>query len=347
MRILVDILHPAHVHFFRNFIRQMQRRGHRILVTARKKDIALDLLRLYRIPYKKISTLRTGFINLAFELAVRDLRMLRIARRFRPDVLVGVMGPSIATVGRLLGIPSIVFYNNEKATFSNTITYPLATRVITSSSYQGPVRGRHLTYKGYHETAYLHPKWFRPDASVLRDAGIRKGEQFFVVRTVSWQASHDIADKGFDSTVRTRRLMDRLSEHGRVLITSEQQLPRELELFRCRIPYHKMHSLLYYATMFIGESATMACEAALLGTPAIFVCRSERGYINELEKDYGLAYHCTDQESAEKRIFALLRKGPAGLAAEWKRKQAKLNRDCIDVTGFMADFIEKRKWERS
>ncbi|WP_274925696.1 hypothetical protein [Methanogenium marinum] len=29
--------HPAHVHLFRNFISEMQNRGHEFLVTARKR----------------------------------------------------------------------------------------------------------------------------------------------------------------------------------------------------------------------------------------------------------------------------------------------------------------------
>ncbi len=40
MRILVDIGHPAHVHFFKNFIWEMEKRGHEFIVTARDKDVA-------------------------------------------------------------------------------------------------------------------------------------------------------------------------------------------------------------------------------------------------------------------------------------------------------------------
>ena len=34
---------------------------------------------------------------------------------------------------------------------------------------------------------------------------------------------------------------------------------------------------MYYADLFVGESATMASEYAVLGTPAIFVSTSRRG----------------------------------------------------------------------
>ena len=47
MRILIDIGHPAHVHYFKNFIWQMQKKGHEFMITARDKEVALNLLDKY------------------------------------------------------------------------------------------------------------------------------------------------------------------------------------------------------------------------------------------------------------------------------------------------------------
>ena len=43
--------------------------------------------------------------------------------------------------------------------------------------------------------------------------------------------------------------------------------------------------------MVIGESATMASEAACLGIPAIFISNTGRGYTTEQDKKYGLIKH--------------------------------------------------------
>ena len=56
MKILLDILHPAHVHFFRNTITNLKKEGHNVLITARDKDLTLKLLDLYKIAYNCIST---------------------------------------------------------------------------------------------------------------------------------------------------------------------------------------------------------------------------------------------------------------------------------------------------
>jgi predicted glycosyltransferase len=44
MRILIDIGHPAHVHYFKNAINQLQQRGHAVFVVAREKEVSFRLL---------------------------------------------------------------------------------------------------------------------------------------------------------------------------------------------------------------------------------------------------------------------------------------------------------------
>ena len=51
MKILIDIGHPAHVHYFKNFIWIMQKNGHEFCITARNKEVALELLDNYGLNY--------------------------------------------------------------------------------------------------------------------------------------------------------------------------------------------------------------------------------------------------------------------------------------------------------
>ena len=52
MNILVDIGHPAHVHFFKNFIWEMQKRNHKLFINTVNKDVTLDLLEKYNFKYE-------------------------------------------------------------------------------------------------------------------------------------------------------------------------------------------------------------------------------------------------------------------------------------------------------
>ena len=89
MRILFDITHPAHVHFFRYLIGRLSYEGHQVLVTVRDKDVTLGLLEELGIAHICVSKRRAGLFCAAGELVVRNVRLLREARRFRPDLLVG------------------------------------------------------------------------------------------------------------------------------------------------------------------------------------------------------------------------------------------------------------------
>ena len=71
-QLLVDILHPTHVHLFRGFIGEMQARRHEVLVTAWDKDIATDLLRAFGIPHRTLSAQRAGAASMLAEFARRS-----------------------------------------------------------------------------------------------------------------------------------------------------------------------------------------------------------------------------------------------------------------------------------
>ena len=133
-------------------------------ITARDKDRSVELLRAFGLPYQQISAQKSG-AGLAVEMAQRTPRLMKIMRSFRPDVMTGIMGPSIAVARalRLPRVPAVVFYDTEFAVQTNRVVYPLAYSVCTPDCYQGKVRGRHPQYAGYHELAYLHPNRFTPD----------------------------------------------------------------------------------------------------------------------------------------------------------------------------------------
>lgn len=340
MRALIDILHPAHVHFFKGFRRQMINRGHEVLVTAREKDVAVPLLDRLDIPHEVLSRQRTG-LGLGLEMLTRTARLISVTRRFRPDVMTGIMGPSIAVAGRLLRIPAVIFYDTEFATQTNWFAYPLATAVCTPDCYQGRVRGNHITYPGYHELAYLHPNRFEPRPDRLAPFGVSAEEPYFVVRFVSWEASHDGREVALDLDQK-RTLVDALRSRGRVVITSETPLPADLEELRSTGPVEDVHHLLAFARLMVGESATMASEAAVLGTPAVFIATTGRGYTDDQEQRYGLVRHFKDAQfdDALNCVNAFLASGT--LEDDARKARSELLRDKIDVTEWMVEFFNSR-----
>jgi len=73
---------------------------------------------------------------------------------------------------------------------------PFVDTIWTPSCFKGDMGRKHVRYDGYKELAYLHPKYFTPDKSVLDDIGQNEGEPFIILRFVSWSATHDIGEHG-------------------------------------------------------------------------------------------------------------------------------------------------------
>ncbi|HEV8529696.1 MAG TPA: DUF354 domain-containing protein [Actinomycetes bacterium] len=345
MRILIDILHPAHVHFFRNFHDEMAGRGHDLCITARDKDRSVDLLREFGLPYQQISAQHQRG-GLAVEMVQRTRRLLSVIRTFGPDVLTGIMGPSIAVAGRLRRVPAVVFYDTEFAVQTNRFVYPLAHSVCTPDCYQGRVRGRHVQYPGYHELAYLHPNRFQADPRRLSAFGVSPEEPYSVVRFVSWQATHDRHERGLTSAQK-RNLIDILQARGgRVLISSEAPLPTDLAGLEVKGSVGQIHHLLAHAQLFVGESATMSSEAAVLGVPAVFIATTGRGYTDDEEKRYGLVQHFTDDQY-EQAIAAIEKLSSEPPREFGQAARARLLAEKIDVTGWMVDYFESTFAEAS
>jgi uncharacterized protein len=340
VRVLIDILHPAHVHFFRHFHQEMCRRGHQIHITARAKECSTDLLERFGLAHTVVSQQQSG-VRLAGEMVQRTYRLAQVARRFHPDVMTGIMGPSIAVAGALLRIPAVIFYDTEFAVQTNWFTYPLAHSVCTPDCYRGRVRGTHVTYPGYHELAYLHPNRFTADIERVRAFGLAPEERFSIVRFVSWGAVHDRRERGLTAGQK-RRLVESLLRFGRVLISSEGSLPADLKPLGLVGPVESIHHLMARAELVVGESATMASEAAVLGVPAVFIATTGRGYIDDQEKRYGLVrhFHETEFEEALAAIEGLLGAGSPRLRGAQARDQ--LLAEKIDVTGWMIDYFETR-----
>lgn len=335
--ILIDIGHPAHVHFFRNPIRIWQESDCTIFVTSRKKEIATDLLDALRIPHQVISAQnRGGAVNLGRELLGRNRNLLRVISRVKPDIMVGIGGVFIAQTGFLRRIPSLVFYDTENATLSNLITYPFCSLVAVPECYSAWLPPWHLRYPGYHELSYLHPEVFAPDRQIALDCGLDPERKNFLIRTVSWQASHDLKEKGWDLALLTATVQH-LARVGKVMISAEGNLPPELQPFAYSGPPEKIHHLLAHLDLFIGESATMASECAVLGVPAIYAANTGRGYTDEQEKRYGLVRNIRELswQPIQEAVDTMLAVPPT----EWEERRARLLRDKINVAGFVADLV--------
>lgn len=337
MKVLIDIGHPAHVHFYKNIAWTMQKNGHEVLVTAREKDVTVDLLDSYGFNYEVLSRMGNGKGNLMKEWAGRDMKLLKVAHKFDPDVLTGILNPCVAHVAWLMHKKSLIFTDTEHAKLANRATLPFADMVFTPTSYATDIGKKQIRYNGYHELAYLHPAHFRPDPDFLSSLDLGGNERIIVLRFVSWGASHDAGQHGVTNKL---EMVRELEKYGKVFITSEQKLEPELEQYRIHLRPEKLHDLLYYSSLYVGDGGTTAVESAILGTPSIYVSSlvGTMGNFTELEEKYGLMYSFNDSGQALRKAVEILNNKHA--KQEWNKKKDDLIRDKIDVTGFVVAYMD-------
>ncbi|NCC50453.1 MAG: DUF354 domain-containing protein [Spartobacteria bacterium] len=330
MKVLIDLQHPAHLHFFRHAARRLQAEGHEVRFTGRNKDILEELAQHLDIPVEVFGTARKGVVNLARELCYRQWKLWQYTRAFKPDVIMAIAGTCVSAVGRLRGVPTYIFYDTEHATLSNLVAYPFATCIYVPRCYRKSIRWNHKRYNGYHELAYLHPHYFTPDPTVLREAGVAEGELFSIMRMVNWGAAHDLGYEGF-SPANLTWAVETLAKHGRVFISCEGEMPAPLEPYRLRVDVTRAHDLMAYAALIFGESATMCSEGAVLGVPGIYMDPVGRGYTDEQEREYGLVFNYTSrtQHLAIQKADEIL----TGYDREtWREKGRRLVADKVDVS---------------
>lgn len=340
MRILVNIGHPAHVHFFKNFIWKMLDRGHQVFISSVDKDVTLNLLNSYRFEYHLSGKRGCNLFENAKEILLRDMHVYYLQRKNQIDIITGIADIFGAHISKITRAKSIVFTDTEHARLSNIATFPFADVICTPSCFNRDLGKKQLRYNGYHEMAYLHPNYFRPNKVTLDNLGLSTNDNYTVLRLISWGASHDIGHSGIKNI---QKFVKTLERYGPLFITSEKPLPGKLEKLRIKLPPTELHNILNYASLYIGEGSTIASECAILGTHAIYINTLELGYIREQEQTYKLVYHYADPKNMEEKALdkAVELLNNNNLKTQGKQKKERILKDKIDVTNFMVEFFEK------
>ena len=246
MNVLFDIGHPADVFFFKNIIKELRKRGNGVHVAARDKDMTAKLLDDLGIEHEPVGGYHSTMSGKFLGMLLLEFRLLEMVRDNDIDVLVGE-SPYVAHVAKITGKKSIVYCMNEHARIENLLFANIADKILVSDYYYDKFDDkREVRYNGFPFSIYLTPKYFTPDPAVLEELSLELHEKFSVVRFVSWGASHDLGHSGFETDA--VEIISELEKFGRVFISSEKDLPRQLGGYRVRLDGNKMHSLLSYAT---------------------------------------------------------------------------------------------------
>jgi len=258
--------------------------------------------------------------------------------------MIGFGGIAIAHAGRLLGVPSISFYDSENASLQTRLTWPFIHQLYVPDAYEGTTpRGRTTRLPGTKELSYLHPTAFTPDRSIAIRNGLDPEADNFFLRIVDWRANHDIGKTGWSGELLSA-VVAYLEQRGRVHISSEVGLPDHLASKRYSGSIAEVHHLMGHCRLMVGESATMASETAVLGVPAIYCGRDFPGYVRELETA-GLVH--TLPAGRSKDLLALIERSLSAPPAEAKAARDRYVAAKPDWSHAVIEAIDRSTARRS
>lgn len=320
----------------------MINKGHEFFITARDKDVTHQLLRFYNIPFYNRGKGADSILGKITCLVKTDVLLFKLVKKFKPDLCLSFSSPYLAQVSWFLKIPSVTFEDTEPSPWVHRFYKPFTNCIITPMCFKKNFGKKHIRFNGFKELAYLHPVYFKPNDNILSELNLKQDEKYIVVRFISWKALHDKGQSGLYIN-RKIKLVDALSEHTRVYISSESKLPSELKKYELVTSAEKIHDILASSSLYIGESSTMAAEAALLGVPGIYLDNKGRGYTDELRNKYGLIHQYSfsevDFNASINKAIELLH--DTSLKSRLQLQCRQIYKNATDVSKFLIWFIEK------
>lgn len=292
MNYLFELTHPKHYYQFKVVIRKLQGdTDNKVLVVARDKDVLLKILLEDKVPFAIYGSHGKSMFAKFFVLPNLLLTYYRIIKDNNIDIVISKASPYATILSKFTNIKTMITPDSEIVNITNRFVAPMANLVITPKNYLLDYGNNHKKINGFFEDCYLHPNVFKPNSNLVTKLGFSLSKPYFILRFISWNANHDINNYGF-KTEEKIELVQILQSFGDVYISSEGALPDTLEKYRIKIPPTSIHHVLHYASLYIGDSQTMATEAALLGTPSLrynsFVGENDMSNFILLENKYGL-----------------------------------------------------------
>lgn len=345
MKLLFYLGHPAHYHNISQLLPDLTEKGYEPLLVARDKDVLLRLLeglpyRIIHLPARKGSSK----LSITGSTLKREWRILRLVLKEKPAALIGT-DIVIAHVGSWTSTPSILINEDDSQAvpYLAHLGFRYASRVISPRSCDiSPYEKKKIPYEGVHELAYLHPDRFQPDPSRIRTLNDPEAPPYILIRTSALRAHHDKGVGGLDEGT-VRELIQQCHSEARVRISSEKELPADLQEYGLDLPPEEIHHVLAFAELLIGDSQTMTAEAACLGTPSVRFSdfKGRLSYLEALEQEHGLTFGFDTGQRKEmmERVDELLQR--PGLKKEWRDKRDAFLQTCDDPLEVIRDTIQK------
>jgi predicted glycosyltransferase len=312
MKIWIDLDNTPHVPFFKPIIRELERRGFTVVLTARNAFQVCELAAQSGLKYKTIGRHygKNRFMKV-WGLAWRSLHLLPFVIRERP-----VLGLSHGSRGQillcnLLRIPTIMVMDYEHAQTPPLVRprWEIVPEILFNESLHCKEKSRIRTYKGIKEDVYA-PE-FRPDPELVHQLGLNGGNIIVTVRPPANEAHYHNPE----SETFFVEFMNRLEEIPCVKAVLLPRNKNQETYIRANWPQWFKNSkvvvpkgavdglnLLWYSDLVVSGGGTMNREAAALGVPVYSIFRGKIGAVDRQLQSEGRLHLIENIEDVHVKI---------------------------------------------
>lgn len=343
MKILLDINHPAHVHYFRNFIKLMETKGHLFCVINRDSEMINQLLDYYGIEHtiRNKRPKKKGTIASLKNLLEMVFWCIRKSLTFHPDMYLGFASSACAITSSLFRKPCILIDDTEHNAMNHSIYMPFCAAVLTPFYFSinldaGRKKGKQVRFDAYVEQLYLHSKQYQKSSEVLTELNVRPKE-YVIVRYIAYDAHHDIGTHPLSEEAK-KAIVRKLANYFLVFVSLENDVTDSFyEDYILKISPEKMHDLEANAKFLVTEGATMASESFILGVPYLYLNPLKCGYIDYQCRTYpDRCFQTISLDGALRVINNLIK-----LEIDADSERQKVEKQTLNPTEFLESFVEK------
>jgi uncharacterized protein len=328
-KIWIDLENSPHVPFFLPIIQELERRGAKVVLTARDCFQVCELADMAGLNYSKIGH-HFGKNRAAklLGLGIRVTELMPFVVRERPALSISHGSRSQIVLSALMGIPTITVVDYEHADFrlmrwvgSARKRWIMTPEVISASNFLkcGVRPDNVLQYPGIKEDVYV--PFFRPDPSIRQMLRLSESDTVVTLRPPATEAhyhnpeSEKLLDQVMimlEESCETKTiLLPRTPKQGAQL---QRLYPELFSTGRIMIPDHAVNGLdlIWYSDVVISGGGTMNREAAALGVPVYSLFRGKLGAVDRHLAATGKLIPLQSTEDVRKKLKLVRRERSTG-----------------------------------
>lgn len=290
MKIIFDIMHPAHLNFFKNSIFKLIDEGHevKIIVLNRGKVPSIVKKELDGLDIEVVGKHRGSKYSIIFEANLfRFLRIMKIVLSFSPQIGFSVGSFLLGLNMKMTNKKNYQFDDDPERKANVFLEKLTATKLFFPKIYNSKSK-KVIQLNTLKEWAYLSPKYFKNNPAVLKAYDLVPKSYIFI-REIS---TGSLNYKDQNSNI-IAAYASELSKDYSVLLSLEDKSKKHLypdTWILLNEPIEDIHSLMYNSALIISSGDSMAREGAMLGVPSIY-CGSRMMKANEVLQSKKMLFH--------------------------------------------------------